>query len=123
MCRNGDCLSAACANAATIRVGDVLNGQLVAGTADFALACDPANVVPAPDRAFRFTLAAPARIRFTVAGVAAFVYITSGCDGAAPVEACGAALGAVNLPAGDHTVVVEGVGGAVGNFTIRMESL
>ena len=70
---------------------------------------------------YRLELAGATVLSFAVQGLPGFVFVTDACPANQPAPlACGptANLGAVNLPAGGYYVVVEGVGGAAGAFTV-----
>lgn len=76
-----------------------------------------------PGDAWRFNLGADGAVSVQVAGLAANVWILDGCTfRGETVLSCGAApLDGGNLPAGDYTIIVEGAGGATGDYDITVQ--
>jgi hypothetical protein len=121
ICSGNRCVASQCANLPLMQPGVAQNGLLVGAFSSFTPACNPANVPNAGDSALRFVLAAPATVTFEALGTAVTLALSADCETVnLQTIACGtpAALGAVNLPAGEYTVVIEGVNGATGLYSL-----
>jgi hypothetical protein len=104
-----------------IFVDEAANGVLDAGTDNFALACEPANV--GGDNIFLFGLEEAGIVDFDIGGLSAFLYIVDQCAADNEVLACGGSdnFAAVQLDAGFYYVVVE-ADGINGNFSITLRT-
>jgi hypothetical protein len=111
-----------CPTATFLTDGIALPGTLTAATDDVTLSCGDAG---AGDVFYQITLLAPHQVTITLtSGVDTALAVYDGACGALVEQACaqmtptGEQIVIPNLPAGSYYVVVEGVGGATGNFSI-----
>jgi hypothetical protein len=125
-----------CNTPTTITCGQLLTNQsTVGGTSNFNTSsyanCATgfgANDFFAPDRLYKFTLAAQSEVNLSVeiltSGADFDIFILSSCSPALCIGGSAGATGyemvQVILPAGDHYLVVDGYNGAQGNFNIQL---